>query len=42
MAKLTKAEYSNDVNYYELELSDEQLKLYKEDEDSFWEHFDEM
>jgi hypothetical protein len=37
MATLRKYEYINDLNVYEVELTDEQLKLYNEDEDQFWE-----
>jgi len=39
MARLVKVE--TDYRYYAVELTDEQLKLYKEDEDAFWEN-DEM
>lgn len=37
MAKLIKIE--TDYRFYEAELTDEQLKLYKEDEDKFWDEF---
>jgi len=39
MAKLVKVE--TDYRYYAVELTDEQFKLYKENEDAFWEN-DEM
>lgn len=39
MARLIKTEYVNDMFVYEYELSDEQLELYKEDEDAFWEEY---
>jgi hypothetical protein len=39
MAKLRKYEYINDIRVYEVELTDEQLKLYQEDEDQFMEEF---
>jgi len=35
MAKLVKVE--TDYRYYAVELTDEQFKLYKENEDAFWE-----
>lgn len=37
MAKLIKTE--TDYRFYELELTDEQLALYKEDEEKFWDEF---
>jgi hypothetical protein len=37
MATLRKYEYINDIHVYEVDLTEEQLKLYKEDEDKFWE-----
>ena len=39
MAKLIRCE--TDYRFYAVELTDEQYKLYKEDEDAFWEN-DEM
>ncbi len=41
MAKLRKIETIKDVIYYEAELTDEQLALYKENEDAFWEKYAE-
>lgn len=38
MAKLIKTE--TDYRFYEIELTDEQVALYKEDEEQFWEEFD--
>jgi hypothetical protein len=35
MARLVRVE--TDYRYYAVELTEEQLKLYKEDEDAFWE-----
>ena len=40
MAILRKYETATDVNVYEVELTDEQLAVYNEDEDLFWEKFD--
>ena len=37
MAKLKKAETVTDTNYYEVELTDEELSLYKTNEDDFFE-----
>lgn len=42
MAKLTKTEYSKDVNYYEMELTPEMLALYKKDPDLFWDTYDDV
>jgi hypothetical protein len=39
MAKIQKVETTHYV--YEYELSDEELKLYQENEDEFWEQWDE-
>lgn len=39
MAKLIRTQYHDDVLVEETELTDEQLKLYKEDEDEFWEKY---
>jgi hypothetical protein len=39
MAKLRKYETVTDINVYEVELTEEQLKVYQEDEDRF---FDEI
>lgn len=36
MATLRKYETVTDVNVYEVDLTDEQLKIYQEDEDRFW------
>ena len=36
MARLRKYEYINDIHVYEAELTEEQLKLYNEDQDRFW------
>ncbi len=36
MAKLRKYETVTDINVYEVELTDEQLNVYNEDEDRFW------
>jgi len=36
MATLRKYETVTDVNVYEVDLTDEQLKIYQEDEDKFW------
>lgn len=36
MAKLRKYEYINDIHVYEVDLTEEQLNLYNEDEDKFW------
>lgn len=36
MATLRKYETVTDVNVYEVNLTDEQLKIYQEDEDRFW------
>ncbi len=36
MATLRKYETVTDVNVYEVNLTDEQLKVYQEDEDRFW------
>ena len=40
MAILRKYETVTDINVYEVELTDEQLAMYQEDEDLFWEKFD--
>jgi len=40
MATLRKYETVTDINVYEVELTDEQLAMYQEDEDLFWEKFD--
>ena len=40
MAILRKYETVTDVNVYEVKLTDEQLAMYQEDEDLFWEKFD--
>lgn len=37
MATLRKYVTTTDINVYEVELTDEQLKLYQEDEDQFYE-----
>lgn len=39
MAKLQKIQYHDDVLVEEAELTEEQLKLYKENEDEFWEKY---
>jgi hypothetical protein len=36
MATLRKYETVTDMHVYEVELTDEQLKIYQEDEDRFW------
>ena len=36
MARLRKYEYINDIHVYEADLTEEQLKLYNEDQDKFW------
>jgi hypothetical protein len=36
MARLRKYEYINDIHVYEVSLTEEQLKLYNEDQDKFW------
>jgi hypothetical protein len=36
MATLRKYETVTDINVYEVELTEEQLKIYQEDEDRFW------
>jgi hypothetical protein len=36
MARLRKYEYINDIYVYEVSLTEEQLKLYNEDQDRFW------
>ena len=36
MATLRKYETVTDINVYEVELTDEQLKIYQEDEDRFY------
>lgn len=36
-----KAETVTDVRYYEMKISGELAKLYQEDEDAFWEHFED-
>ena len=36
MAKLRKYEYINDIHVYEVDLTEEQLNLFNEDEDKFW------
>lgn len=36
MATLRKYETVTDTNVYEVELTEEQLKIYQEDEDRFW------
>jgi hypothetical protein len=36
MAKLRKYEYINDIHVYEVDLTEDQLNLYNEDEDKFW------
>lgn len=43
MARLRKTETVKDIFYYEVELTSEQLALFKENEDAFWEKYaDEM
>ena len=37
MAKIIRTE--TDYRFYSAELTEEQLKLYKEDEDKFWDEF---
>ena len=37
MAKIRKIETVTDINFYEAELNQEQLQLYKENEEAFWE-----
>jgi hypothetical protein len=39
MARLRQTQYHNDVLVEEAELTEEQLKLYKENEDEFWEKY---
>ena len=39
MAKLRKYETVTDINVYEVELTDEQLNVYNEDEERFWDEF---
>ena len=39
MAKLRKYVTTTDINVYEVELTDEQLKIYQEDEDMFYDEF---
>ena len=39
MAKLLRTQYHDDVLVEETELTEEQLKLYKENEDEFWEKY---
>jgi hypothetical protein len=39
MAKLRQIKYHDDVLVEEAELTTEQLKLYKENEDEFWEKY---
>jgi len=36
MATLRKYETVTDINVYEVDLTEEQLKIYQEDEDRFW------
>jgi hypothetical protein len=40
MTILRKYETVTDVNVYEVKLTDEQLAMYQEDEDLFWDRFD--
>jgi len=39
MAKIRKIETVTDINFYEAELNEEQLQLYKENEEAFWEKY---
>ena len=39
MARLRKTETVKDIFYYEVELTSEQLALFKENEDAFWEKY---
>ena len=39
MAKLRKYETVTDINVYEVELTEEQLNHYNEDEDAFWDEY---
>jgi predicted nucleotidyltransferase len=39
MAKIRKTETVTDINFYEAELNQEQLELYKENEEAFWEKY---
>ena len=39
MAKIRKIETVTDINFYEAELNQEQLQLYKENEEAFWEKY---
>ena len=36
---LSKIETVTDINYYEVELTEEQAALYKENEEKFWDKF---
>jgi hypothetical protein len=39
MARLRKTETVKDIFYYEVELTSEQLTLFKENQDAFWEKY---
>ena len=39
MAKIRKTETVTDINFYEAELNQEPLELYKENEEAFWEKY---
>ena len=39
MAKIRKIETVTDINFYEAELNQKQLQLYKENEEAFWEKY---
>ena len=39
MAKIWKIETVTDINFYEADLNQEQLQLYKENEEAFWEKY---
>jgi hypothetical protein len=39
MAKIRKIETVTDINFYEADLNQEQLQLYKENEEAFWEKY---
>ena len=39
MARIRKTETVKDIFYYEVELTSEQLTLFKENEDAFWEKY---
>lgn len=39
MAILRKYEYINDINVYEVNLTEEQAKLFEEDEEKFWDEY---